>query len=60
MRDTSFGGYDQLWTDNVDLFLIATHGAYKNGRCYLLYGTPMDAWLGESTTWRFGDTCNLE
>jgi hypothetical protein len=60
MRDHSLGGDDGQFADSVDLYMIITHGAYKNNECLLLYDTNIDNWFGQSKQWRFGDNCNME
>jgi hypothetical protein len=60
MRAASLGGQDTTFADSVDLWLICTHGDYKNGELLLLYDNQLDDWFAESKKWHFGDACNLE
>src|SRR5262245_13482174 len=60
IRDLSHGGSDVSFADRVDLYLIITHGRYKDQEVQLLFDTEMDSWLAHSSKWRFGDNCNLE
>jgi hypothetical protein len=61
MRDTpAFQGDDQKYADSVDLFLMISHGNYANHECEILFDTKVDDWIGHSSKWRFGDSCNLE
>jgi hypothetical protein len=66
MRNPAGGGEDVIFADRVDLFLIITHGRYrdKHGQsfkqCKLLFDTELDSFEGFSSEWRFGENCNLE
>lgn len=53
-------GQDHLFADRVDLYLIATHGTYKDRVLSLLFDTEKDAWTGRSADWAFGNNCDLE
>jgi hypothetical protein len=60
MRDTTFGGDDAKVADTVNLFLMITHGNFKDRAVELLYDTQVDHWIGTSKNWRFGDSCQMK
>jgi hypothetical protein len=66
MRNPAGGGEDIIFADRVDLFLIITHGRYrdKDGKSFkqvkLSFDTELDSFEGFSSEWRFGDNCNLD
>lgn len=53
-------GNDLFTADRVDLFLIATHGAYTERTVHLLYDVERSSWEGHSRDWSFGDNCDME
>jgi hypothetical protein len=56
MNDRSSGGVDDYRADNVDLFLINTHGGHdENGNIQLYYNTKAAEWVGNSSRWKLGD-----
>jgi hypothetical protein len=55
IKDDDLGGYDNLYADNVDLFLIATHGGNSKGQIQLYYDTKKANWVSSSGTWRLGE-----
>jgi len=56
LRDKSFGGSDDKWAENVDLFFIDTHGGNNNSETVLTYNIKKDEWEGKSSTWKLGQT----
>jgi hypothetical protein len=60
LRDSSLGGIDRDWADNVDLFFILTHGGFWDGRGHLGYDAEEDKWLGDQNDYRLGNNWNLE
>ena len=61
IQDTSAGGDDRNWVDNVDIFWIETHGNHEgDGQARMLYDIPRDEWRTFSGTWRLGDNWNAE
>jgi hypothetical protein len=60
IQDTSGGGDDRNWVDDVDLFWIETHGNNDNGRPIMLYDVPRDQWLTNASTWQLGEDWNAE
>lgn len=52
IRSNNFGGMDDSWSDNVDLFFIFTHGRNDGGNTKLVYNVKMHNWLADSSTWR--------
>lgn len=56
MYDKSQNGVDYYFADNVDLFLINTHGSHdKEGNIELVYNIKSGDWVGNSKYWRLGD-----
>ncbi|MGC5225379.1 DUF6345 domain-containing protein [Micromonospora sp. DT81.3] len=60
LHDSSLGGDDANWVDNVDLFWIETHGNNVNGVPIMLYDNPVDDWLTWGNTWELGEAWNAE
>jgi hypothetical protein len=60
IRDSSFdgGGIDHEMVDNVDLFLISTHGTNDRGEPSLLYNTYKNSFHALAAYWRLGNTKN--
>lgn len=60
LHEADLGGKDSTAADSVDLYLIITHGNYKDKTCQLLYDTELTKFIGTSKDWRLGNNCNLE
>ena len=60
LRDTTRGGIDRDWSDNVDLFFINTHGGFWDDRGHLAYDVAADNWVGDQIDYRLGNNWNLE
>lgn len=55
VRSSTFGGADNSWADNVDVFYIDTHGNNSSGNALLAYNVRHNEWIGSSANWRLGD-----
>lgn len=55
LRSSGMAGDDDNWSDNVDLFFILTHGNNEEGDAVLAYDSNINAWIGDSGTWRLGN-----
>ena len=54
LRSIAMGGIDDDWADDVDLFLILTHGRIDAGVASLLYNVSVNDWTTTSSTWQLG------
>ena len=55
LKDKSLNGSDDKYAEDVDLFIIGTHGNNKDSNAVILYDTKKDDWEGNSNTWRLGN-----
>lgn len=60
IQDSSAGGDDRNWVDDVDLFWIETHGNNDAGRPIMLYDVDRDSWLTNASGWELGEDWNAE
>lgn len=60
LNDTSKGGIDSDYGDNVDLFFISTHGNHWDGHAVVLYDVARNNFVGDSHNWLLGNNWNLE
>ncbi len=54
-RDTSQGGHDNQWTDNVDLIWFETHGNNTANGPYMVFDTAQTNWVTQGSNWRYGN-----
>jgi hypothetical protein len=59
LHSSGLGGDDDQWADDVDLFFILTHGNNDSGNAILAYDVNINAWIGNSSNWRLGNS-NVE
>jgi hypothetical protein len=48
-------GIDDQWADDVDIFIICTHGNNSENKPIVLFNTKKNDWFGEGKFWKLGN-----